>query len=453
MRKRIITIFAVIFLLPALPMSAFAAWPTSILADSGVETYSEIYLLANADTGEILLSKDAARHTSPASLTKIATAAVVLQECSDLTQRVTVQQRDLDAIAETNSSIAGLRRGESLTLRELLACLLIPSGNDAAVVLARHVGGSIPQFVEKMNAFAKSIGCKDTQFANPHGLDELGQYSSAADLLKMTRKAMEFPVFAELCAMREFTLPAAGDIPERRLLSTNKMMNSAIWDYYSPYATGIKTGSTDGAGNCVASFARHNGYSYYVIVMRGKIMKIGKETYDKNSAFVDAKALFAWAFDNMRLVRVASPLDVTAEVPLLYSKERDRMPLSPSTETYLLVPKGVEASGLLIVPIADTLPTQLEAPVEKGTPVGGAKIFYANQEIASIDLIAQADAQRSPFIYAAKVIGDIVNSLPFRLVVAVILLLIAGYLAYFFHKRKKKRTPRPMTMGVNHKKY
>ncbi|MDR3344084.1 MAG: D-alanyl-D-alanine carboxypeptidase [Oscillospiraceae bacterium] len=451
MRKRIITVFAAIILLLALPMGAFAAWPSSILSDSGVKMYSEIYLLANADTGEILLGRDTVRHTPPASLTKIATAAVVLEECSDLTQRAAVQQRDLDEISDTNSSTAGLRLGESRTLRELLACLLIPSGNDAATVLARYVGGTIPAFVEKMNAFAKSAGCTDTVFTNPHGLDELGHYSCAADILKMTRKAMEYPVFAELCALRDFKLPASGGIPERKLLNTNKLMNSGINDYYSPYATGVKTGNTDGAGQCVVGFAQHNGYSYYTVVMQGKMMNVDDDEIDENTAFVDSKALFAWAFDRLRLVRVASPLDVAAEVPLLYSKERDRMPLSPAEEIYLLVPDGVDASGLLTVPVADSIPAELKAPVAQGTPAGEAKILYANKEIASIKLVTQTDARRSSFLYAVDVIGDVAGSLPFRLVAAVLLLLIAGYVFFTFRKRRKKLTPRPVAPGVRRK--
>jgi len=445
MRKRIITVFIVLFLVLAMPVTSFAAWPASILSDSGVKMLSDIFILANADTGEIIMSKDANRRVAPASLTKIAAAAVVLQEYDDLTKRVTVLQSDFDAIYGTNSSVSGLKAGEVRTLRELLACLLIPSGNDAAEVLMRYLGGH-EVFMEKMNAFAESAGCTDTHFLNAHGLDEAGHYSTAADILKMTIKAMENPVFAELSSLREFELPARGNIPARTIHTTNRLVNPAIPDYYVPHAAGIKTGNTEEAGLCLVSFARHSGYSYYTVVMGGRIQKHSSKSYDINTALFDTKSLFDWAFDSLRLARVATPLDVIHQTELLYAKEGDRMPLCPANEIYLLVPEGVDAGGLLILPVTDTVPEKFEAPVQKNTSAGLAKVLYAQQEIATIELVTQIDAQRSPFLYAVKIIGDIVGSLPFRLLAAVLLLLLAGYIVFRYLRRKKQRGPRPVSL-------
>ncbi|MDR1805296.1 MAG: D-alanyl-D-alanine carboxypeptidase [Clostridium sp.] len=447
MRKRILIGFAAIFLLCLLPVTAFGEWSSSLLKDSGITLHSPIYLLANADDGEVIFSKGADTRSAPASLTKIATAAVVLEERADLSERVTVTQADLDALYGTDSSTAGLSSGEERTIKELLACLLLPSGNDAAMTLARVVGGSVTAFVEKMNRFAQTLGCGNTQFVNPHGLDEPGQYSSAADMLKMVRKAMEYPVFAELVAKREYELPAVGGFPARTIKNTNELMNPGIPDYYSPYAIGIKTGHTEESGRCVIGYASHNGYSYYAIVMRGTIKNLDDDAIGENTAFVDAKSMFAWAFENLRLVKVATPLNVITELPLLYGKEGDRMPLSPAEDIYLLLPSSVAANGLLIVPDEESLPEELEAPVEQGKAMGGAKVYYANQEVGEFALVTQSSAQRSAFLYTIKLLGDVFKSLPFRLIAVVILLLLAGYIVLHFRKRRKKRNPRPMRVG------
>ncbi|MDR0883955.1 MAG: D-alanyl-D-alanine carboxypeptidase [Oscillospiraceae bacterium] len=477
-------IFAAIFslvLFCACIFPCFATWPTSILRDSNVTTYSEIFTLVNADTGDVLLDKNARKRTAPASLTKIATAAVVLQNCADLKEKVAYATADNDVLYGTFSSVSGLKVGEVRTVYEMLACMLIPSGNDAAVALARHFGtqflaepapaaddaldsvtpGALTQtrlsgdpiaaFVEKMNAFAKSAGCADTQFVNPHGLDEIGHYTTAADVLTMTRAAMEYPAFAELTSKTSYTLPASGEFPKRNLIGTNKMLNPGIKDYYSPYATGIKTGNTDDAGHCVVSFARYNGYSYFVVVMRGTLKDIDADDVDENTAFVDAKNLLAWAFENLRLVKVASPLNKVTEVPLLYAKEGDRMALCPTQDVYIPVPQGVDESGLLIVPQAETLPAELVAPVAANTPAGKAKVLYANQEIATIDLVTQTDAQRSAFLYAAKKVSDVLHAPAFLWIMGILLLLIVGAVLVQLLSRKKKRKPQRVTPSIGNR--
>ncbi|MCL2023598.1 MAG: D-alanyl-D-alanine carboxypeptidase [Oscillospiraceae bacterium] len=436
MRKLLATASAAAILFLCIMPSAFGAWPASVLRDSGVRMDSGIYLLANAEDGELLISRSVNKRTAPASLTKIATAAVILEECKDLTETVTVLQSDLDALYQTNSSASGLRRGEVRTIRELLACLLLASGNDAAVVLARHVGN----ITERMNAFAQSAGCTNTQFKNPHGLDEDGHYSSAHDILRMTMKAMEYPVFEELVAMTEYTLPERAGFPQRKLQNINRLMNRFVPDYYSPYARGVKTGFTTAAGNCLVSYAQHNGYRYYTVVLQGKRQKHDTKSYEIITSFTDTRKLLAWAFDSLRLARVVTPADVLHEVPLLYSATGDAMSLGSSGDVYMLIPRGIDPRGLLIRADESTMPEELEAPLKQGDSVGRANIYYANNEIGSLELVAMEDAQRSAFKYAVNKVSNLVRQVVFRLVLAVLAVLAAGFVVLRIYQNKKKKS-------------
>ena len=194
---------------------------------------ADIVLLLNLDSNTVIFDKNADKVTAPASLTKITTAILTIENCQDLDAVVTVKQSSIDAIAGTNSSTAGLLAGEELTVRQLLYCLLVRSANEAAVILADYSGGgSVPAFVQMMNDFAASLGCTYTHFVNPHGLDAEGHYSTSHDLAWSTQHAMELPLFSEIVNTVSYTLPATNKREERNLLSTNWLINPNFKTYY-----------------------------------------------------------------------------------------------------------------------------------------------------------------------------------------------------------------------------
>ena len=195
--KRAFSFFlAVILLICACILPGSAAFNAS-LDTMGIS--ADIVLLLNLDSNTVIFDKNADKVTAPASLTKITTAILTIENCQDLDAVVTVKQSSIDAIAGTNSSTAGLLAGEELTVRQLLYCLLVRSANEAAVILADYIGGgSVPAFVQMMNDFAASLGCTNTHFVNPHGLDAEGHYSTARDLALITQHALELPLFSEI---------------------------------------------------------------------------------------------------------------------------------------------------------------------------------------------------------------------------------------------------------------
>jgi len=209
--------------------------------------------------GEVYEEKNPHTRRPPASLTKIMTALVVLEHC-DLDEVVTVSR---SAARETGSRI-GLLRGDRLTVRDLLAAMLIASANDAAHALADHVGGNQTAFVRRMNARAETLQLQETRFANASGHDQAGLYTSAYDLAILAEEALRLPAFADLVSrptMRITTLKT-----HRTYYLRNK--NRLIGRY--PGARGVKTGTTANAGQCLVALAERGDRKVLVVIMHAK---------------------------------------------------------------------------------------------------------------------------------------------------------------------------------------
>lgn len=207
-------------------------------------------LVVDMDSGSVLYAKDPQAALPPASTAKVMTALVVLERVK-LDEQVVVSP----SAAAMEGSRMGLVAGESLTVEDLLYGLLLPSGNDAAVALAEHVAGSEEAFVALMNAKAQDLGLAQSHFANAHGLDDPAQTMSAADLIVVTRAALEYPVFAKIVAS-----PSA-EVAGRTLTTTNELLGS------DPAADGIKTGTTDEAGQCLVASRNSDGHRVLAAVL------------------------------------------------------------------------------------------------------------------------------------------------------------------------------------------
>ena len=218
------------------------------------ELSAAAYIVTDEASGKLLLSKQEHVRRPMGSTTKIMTALLVLERAK-LDDQVTVQ---VDAAKMPDSSVMGLVPGERLTVRELMYGLLLPSGNDAALALAQHVAGGESQFVALMNRRAADLGLANTHFDNPHGLDGAEHYSSAADLAKLTRIALQNRTFAEMVATRELTVKGSKLVYPLR--NTNPILGR-------PGVEGVKTGQTDGAGPCLVSAIRRDGHRLIIVVL------------------------------------------------------------------------------------------------------------------------------------------------------------------------------------------
>jgi len=248
---------------PPLPSTA----PPTVFAESAI--------VVDAMTGRILAAKNADQARAVASTQKLMTALLVM-EAGSLDKVVTVQAVD----GRVEPTILDIRPGETYTRRELLRVIMVKSANDAAMALARDVGGSKEAFALQMTERARSLGMTNSQFKNPHGLTEPGQYSSARDLSILARKVYQFPFLRECMRTRKFTF-VYNDGRTKVLESTNKVLTRV------PYATGMKTGTTNAAGRCLVSSGSLNGRVVIAVVLKS------------NTAHVwdDSEKLLRWALE------------------------------------------------------------------------------------------------------------------------------------------------------------
>ena len=266
--------------------------PTPILSLKAVGTpptvQAQAAYLIDADTGQTLDNVQGTQRLPMASTTKIMTAILTI-ETANLDQMVTIKQDAIDEVMNNQGSTAGLVVGDQIRLRDLLYGLLLPSGDDAAIAIADAVGGSSANFVQMMNHYAQQLGLTQTHYINPDGLTYLNaqkqpdpnQYTTAADLVRLARHALNNEIFAQLVQLQHY------------VLFPTSAHHKYVWDGIDallstyPGATGVKTGFTTEAGYCLV-FSATNGKHHLI----GALL----HEPDDNQRFVDARSLLDWGF-------------------------------------------------------------------------------------------------------------------------------------------------------------
>lgn len=262
-----------------------------------ITTYSPTCLLMESKTGTVLYEKNGYEKAYPASTTKIMTAILTMEHCS-LTDVATASY-DAVFTVPVGYSNANIQVGEELTIYQLLNVLLIPSANDAANVLAEHIAGSVGSFADMMNAKAVEIGCLNTHFVNPNGVQNENHYSTAYDLALMGRYAMNNDTIREIVNTTFYTLPATNKYAtnDRVFGTTNDLIkkndSDSVDNYYYQYCTGIKTGYTNTAKSCIVASAKKDDVEYIVVILNAGRTENGLSARD-----IDCKNLFNYAFDN-----------------------------------------------------------------------------------------------------------------------------------------------------------
>ena len=351
-------------------------------------------LLYEYKSGELLYTKASSTRLYPASTTKIMTALLLL-EYGHLTEKVTASHTAISTVP-AGSSIAGLKTGEEMSLYDLLICLLVPSGNDAANVIAEAVGGSIPEFIDMMNRKAKALGCTGTNFVNAHGFHDPEHYTTVDDLLKITLAAMEYPVFVEICGMARASVPETNKARERSFNSTNFMIsNTETSAYLYPYCTGGKTGSTSQAGNCLVAFAQ-KGDLYLISIMLGSRTDYTRSGVRQIRSFLDTEKLFDWGFSRFSYRTVVTAADPAAEVKVALSDGKDYVVLKPDHEVQVLLHRSVSDS---IFTTTIDLDEDVTAPVYRGDVLGTMTVYRNEIPIDTLRLLASEDVERSETLY------------------------------------------------------
>ena len=402
---------------------------------------SKAVYLENLDTGLVLYEKNADQQMYPASLTKIMTAILVLENVKDLDQETAAYPMWIqDMLYGTNASLGGLIVGEKLTIRQLLTSALVQSGNESAMILAGYVGSGgmadfmprdITTFVEMMNDKAKALGCTGTHFTNPTGLHSDNHYSTARDMAIMAKYAMQNPVFASLVKNYAVQLGQTNKHSDLWQYSTNKMLLTSSPYYYAP-VVGIKTGSTDEAGRCVISQAEDNGYRYFCVVMGAP--STAAEPFPN---FIETRQLYRWAFGTFSLKTLLEQGELMAEVPVKYSGDGKIAKLAVKDDVVKLLRNDISSDSIIY---HTELPESIEAPVAAGDSVGTLHIMLMGEEIGTAELVATQDFSLSWFRKALGTIGALLSSTTAKIILIVVVIAVIAYIVYMVqHNKKKKR--------------
>ena len=324
-------------------------------------------MLMDGETGRVLYEFNAHAPLPQASLTKVMTALVAIENCS-LDDKVTAGE---NAFGVSGTSIY-LAAGETLTMENMLYGLMLASGNDAAVAIAEHVAGSVDAFCKWMTARAEEIGCENTVFMTPHGLPSIHHHTTAYDMTLIAREAMKNPVFRTVVSTVKKQIPWAGHEYDRVLTNKNKLLTT-----YEG-ATGIKTGYTNKAGRCLAFSAERNGMEVVGVVLNCP------DWFDRARAIMDE------AFEKYEWVTLYNAGERVAEVEII-DGTIGAVGICAETRVGAPVEKGTTPTLVM------DLPDQMHAGIRAGDRVGTATVYDGDQAVHSVALIAMEDAPVARF--------------------------------------------------------
>ena len=383
------------------------------------------------DSYPVVAQKNIDERLYPASLTKIVTAMVTLENVKDVSVKTKMSQAAYDASVGTGAQVAGITVGEELSVDALLYLTMVHSACDACEVLAEFVGGTKENFVKMMNDWVKKVGCNDTNFTNPSGLHDDNHYTTARDMSKITLAALKNADFVKYSTTTEY------EYKGYTLPHTNLMLHPGYVTYYYEYAQGIKTGSTEQAEYNVIVKASKDGYNYLAIVMKSPQQKIKNQSYLTKCSFVDAKSLFEWAFDSLKYTTIVAKDEVIGEVSVENGKDADTVALVAANDTNVIVPVGLDKSAVIIE--IQEKPSSLQAPVTKGQKVCSANLIYGDEVIASVPLVAAKTVELSTFLKVINAIKAFFGLTVVKVILVIAFLAIALYVYIFFKSLNKKK--------------
>lgn len=313
-------------------------------------------VLMEWQTGTLLFQKNGFVRMHPASVTKMMTALLALEN-GRLEDLVTVSA---EAAGQVGSSMY-LKAGDVYTLEDLLYGLMLNSGNDAAWAIAEHIGGTAEAFFEMMNERARSIGAINTQFQNPHGLTDPNHYTTAFDLALIARTCLKHPFFRRLVATREKDVIDADGRVKSQLANTNRL----LWLYLG--ADGVKTGTTEAAGQCLVASATRGDTRLLSVVLA---------SHDR---WADSATLLDYGFNNFRVARLAQAGETLLELPCEGAIQK-KVPVIAKTDLLCCVPRN--STGL---DLRFELPDKV-GPCRGGTVIGRALVFLGKDVVGRADL-------------------------------------------------------------------
>ena len=408
------------------------------------------YYMVEQKTNTLIFAQNEHEKMYPASLTKIMTAILTLENCPDLSEKVTYKLAIQDAIYQLNVaaggglSLAGFSAGEEITIKDLLYACMLPSGNEAAEILADYVGGSGPAFYEMMNEKAREIGAMNTNYANANGLYDEYHYTTAYDQYLIATYAMENETFAEIVSTVSYTTEPTNKRENGYTWSnTNKMINPQS-EYYSSIISGVKTGTLDEAGRCLITTAEKSGYEYMLVLMGAELYGEDGNYLPYRADFQETQQFYDWAFENYKVKTVIEKGTQVYKIDLRLAKDgKKQLELMSGATFSTLMPQSYNIDNVRAVPELDATllndDKSINAPVEKGDVVGELKLILSGKEIGRVDLLAAETVQRSEALYLLDQVKGVFTSFWFKFLFLFVLIFLVLYVIIMIVRNHNKR--------------
>ncbi|SHG88761.1 D-alanyl-D-alanine carboxypeptidase family protein [Tepidibacter thalassicus] len=371
--KKFVSIFLTIILIS----SSFL----TIFGEENIQITSEAAILIDYNTGKILYGKNIHKKMYPASTTKVMTALLTLEN-GNLTDKITIDY-DLGYI---DGSSMYIKKGETFTVEELLKAMLIRSANDAAVVLAKYISGSIDEFVKLMNKRAKELGAKNTHFNNPNGLPDENHYTSAYDLSLIAKEAMKHKKFREIVKTPYIKFPPTEQYPYERFFRNSNRFLWGVGGYNTmeykgkivnikyDLVDGIKTGYTSIARQCLISSGQKDGFRLISVVLKSE----GKDVYR------DSRTLLDYGFENYSLNKIINKNKIIGTKKIPFTKEKT-LKYGSNNDFNIVLKKDEDITN---ISTKIKLNQNINIPIKKGDIVGKIEIYQDKKIISKINLVA-----------------------------------------------------------------
>lgn len=375
----------------------------------------------------------------PTSTVKIMTGVAAIEALGDDRQReITVTEEMLDLVAGNS---LGLEAGERVTAEQMLYGTIANSANDAAIVLAYMVSGSVESFVSLMNDKAHELGMNSTVYTNPTGMHDDAMYTTTADTVKLAAHAYGLPYYMEIASTEKYVMQSLTSESEYRTVRNRNCLISKFYrsDYYYERALGMNAGYTLQGGYSGVFVARSDDgkLTYLCVIMNAEA------TDDPNGGddnvlnnYAGAIELFDWAFDNYSYREVLSDKQVLAELPVTLSATVDYVTLVPAGGITVYLQNDVDPD----VDIKTVISTEetLAAPITKGQVAGNVRVVYGDRELGRVDLITTADVARSEFLYSVDRIKQFTTGSFFIATAISAVLLTIAYVLFKARLRVKR---------------
>lgn len=419
----------VLVLMLALPVAAEdAAGESDSLFDTAPALTAPAGYVVNLDTNIVVYEKNSETQLSAASLTKMMTTLLLLENYQDQLDSIslTAPSYIYDLIWEqsTNASTADIRRGETQSLRNLLYAMLLPSGNEAAYIVADYMGGgSIDNFVAMMNDEAKAVGCTSTTFVDPCGLNP-NNITTARDAYLILRALTAYDVFATVIATPSYDMGTNDryTTPGTYIIqNTDKLVTNS--SYHRDYTRGGKTGSL-GEWQNFAGWHSQNGESYISVLLN---VPYDADPEGMRPALAETGTIMDWVFDTYTIAPALDTTQPITEVRVAYSTQTDTVMLYPADNMMTLLPA---AGGAALTEPVFNVPDELAAPIKQGDIVGTVTLTIQGEVIGTADLIAGSDVSRNQVLYTLSRVSLFFSSTYFKVVIALTIFVVGCYGIY-----------------------